>query len=128
MKEFCHNIRRKGVTAADLKPVRSLLREWSLKRYLESRDAIRPIVLRSSTTIAEALETFAESNVSSAPVVDSGKQDDEAFSSYLARAPGAAGSADAAPCRGAGRGGAGRLGGLWIDEVEGPSSPEAERS
>lgn len=81
----CSLPRRKDVSPDDLKPVRSLLQEWSLKRYLESREAIRPLVLHSNTTIAEALEVFAQNNVSSAPVVDCTDDEDEAFSSYLVR-------------------------------------------
>lgn len=65
--------------------MRTLLKEWSLKTYLQSREAIRPLLLHSNTTIAEALEVFAQNNVSSAPVIDSARQDDETFSSYLVR-------------------------------------------
>jgi hypothetical protein len=55
-----------------LMPARTLLREWTLGRYLATKEAVSgpPLLLTSDTSVGEALELLSGSGCLSAPVLD----------------------------------------------------------
>jgi len=57
----------------DTESVKELLRTTTLRQLLEQRPPGTPIVLKSDVTIGEALQTMAEADILSAPVLNACK-------------------------------------------------------
>ena len=77
--------RRVTPLEAMLAPARSLLREWTLGRYLATKEAVSgpPLQLTSDTSVGEALELLAGAGCLSAPVLDCDQGHIESATTWL---------------------------------------------